>query len=436
VSDSGEGDRRPPSPWTRRGLIVAGLGAASGALVASSPELPLVEPRRRAVTADSVADAVGVCIHSGWRDTVYGDADRLRSALGDLGVRHVREDRTVGDEIQADTVRRIARATGIRWTFLTGSPTSEHTVEQYLADLSTELAPVIEALEGVNEWDQAGRPDWVAELRTRQERLWKASRGDRRLRSLPVLAPSVDGAVATQVGDLSRWCDLGNGHCYPNPAPPSAVQTNLARQVGAIAGSGKPVWFTETGYQNALGGSRDQWAQPISEEAVGIYQPRIVLENLLRGIPRAYTYELLDHAPDPERTDPELNYGLIRNDWTPKPSYVALQNLLALVDDPGPGRRPDRLDHTLTGGTPDLRQLLTQRRDGTFVLFLWRDVAVWDADSRAAVDVQPYEVVLGLPGARAVTVHRPSTSATPVRRATTASLTVPLDGQVVAVSIR
>ena len=46
-------------------------------------------PARRAY---DFVDSVGVCVHFGWRNTAYEDAyDEVKRALGDLGIRHLRQ---------------------------------------------------------------------------------------------------------------------------------------------------------------------------------------------------------------------------------------------------------------------------------------------------------------------------------------------------------
>lgn len=46
-------------------------------------------------------------------------------------------------------------------------------------------------------------------------------------------------------------------------------------------------------------------------------------------------YELVDDRNDPNLFDTEANYGLLRNNLTEKPSYVALRNIIALLIDRG-----------------------------------------------------------------------------------------------------
>jgi hypothetical protein len=171
-----------------------------------------------------------------------------------------------------------------------------------------------------------------------------------------------------------------------------------------VAGD-RPAWVTETGYHTDLVGRSDQ--PPVSEEVAGRYIPRQYLENFRRGIARTYVYELVDQrtgAPDGEQ-----NFGLVRSDFTPKPAHTALGHLIALFADPGPAFVPGRLDYELRGRDDRTRDLLVQRRDGTFLLAVWQEDSLWDTGTRAALDPPGLELVLDVDQPVATPVlHRPS----------------------------
>ncbi len=82
----------------------------------------------------------------------------------------------------------------------------------------------------------------------------------------------------------------------------------------------------------------------------------------------------------------EKHFGLFLADGTPKPSALAVHNLLSLLRDDGAASfTPGQLGYTLSGmpGTAD--DLLFQRSDGTFMLVLWDDANGWDPDSHQPV---------------------------------------------------
>jgi hypothetical protein len=116
-----------------------------------------------------------------------------------------------------------------------------------------------------------------------------------------------------------------------------------------------------------------------------VYIPRLFLDYFNAGIPKTYIYEFLDERPDPLRTDPEQNFGLLRSDYSEKPAYKTLQRLIALTGSTN-SAAPVPLAYSLTTGSGDVRQLLLQRDPKHLVLILWRDVQVWDRRARTPLD--------------------------------------------------
>ena len=256
--------------------------------------------------------------------------------------------------------------------------------------VKSDLGGAVDAVEGPNEFDMRGRPNWAAELREYQQRLYGAINADPSLAALPVIGPSIvhrDHQEA--LGDISGMLDYGNIHSYPYGEPP---ESNLSTQLGrAAANSGaRPVIATETGYHTAL--NWDGEHLPVSEDAMATYIPRLFLDYFSRGIPRTFSYELVDEKPDPAHAVRESNFGLLRNDWSPKPAFVALRNTISILADPGPAFAPESLDYSVGGSRAELHQVPLQKRDGSFYLALWRATSVWDPSAQAALD-PPSEAV-------------------------------------------
>ena len=114
--------------------------------------------------------------------------------------------------------------------------------------------------------------------------------------------------------------------------------------------------------------------------------PRAFLEHYRRGVSRTYSYELLDEFPDPGLTNRESNFGLLRNDLSKKPAFDAVANLIGILKDPGSSFAPGSLDYSLGGNVENLRQVLLQKRDGSFYLALWRASSVWDAVTQTTLN--------------------------------------------------
>lgn len=99
----------------------------------------------RATPADAFVDSIGVNIHLHYNDTIYGDFPKLKGALAEVGVRHVR-DGLVDSEWQPyfERVNELAAA-GIRFTFITDMKLDR------LVPVAEKVKGAIEAFEGPNE---------------------------------------------------------------------------------------------------------------------------------------------------------------------------------------------------------------------------------------------------------------------------------------------
>lgn len=335
----------------------------------------------QARSADSFVDSVGVNTHLYYNDTPYHQKfGAVRQRLLELGVRHIRENLVTDRPDQYERLRALAAA-GIRPTLILGDPGyGTAGLAELTSILRSELAQAVEAVEGPNEWDLRQGGNWMASLAPYQAQLYSAVKGDPQLSRLPVIGPSLGNT--TSVGsDVSGSLDFGNIHSYPNAEPP---EWNLSRHFGWASrmSASKPVMATETGYHHAF--NFDDGHRPISEAAEATYLPRLFLEYFRRGVTRTFTYELLDEFPDPGLNEAESNFGLLREDLSPKPSFIALRNLLSILAEPGASFTPGNLGYTIADSGEDLQQLLLQKSDGSFYLALWRPDSVWDHRSLRA----------------------------------------------------
>jgi hypothetical protein len=451
----------PPSPAVRsrrarlsRRAVGAGtvlltapamLGLATGPTSSSAaPQAPVQAPVQvaaaalpmvQAKPADSLVDSFGVAIHLPYLTTPYADTARVKQALTDLGVRHVRDNLNLSVPQAFPAMREIASA-GIRFNLIMGRPGSWQTPDKLVQAIATEFpSGVVESLEGANEYNlDENAVDWVLELRTHQQDLWNAANANPVTADLPVLAPALGMRTGfDQIADLGQYADYGNAHLYPGGRPPSNGIDELT-QLESIVVPGKPVMYTETGYHNAMNTTAGH--RPTPEGVVGSYAPRLLLEHYLRGTARMYSYELLDQRPDPEQVDHEARFGLLRNDFSPKPAYSAMKNLLGLVADPGPAFAPGRLAYTIDGATSDLRQVLVQKRSGEFVLLLWRDQSLYNPSTGETRTVPPRAMTVQLGERARIAVHQPSAGPGAVSNTAGTSVPLSLGGEVVALRIR
>ena len=389
---------------------LAGLllpGSASAAPVAATP-------------ADAFVESIGVNIHLHYNDTIYGDFPKLKGALKEVGVRHVR-DGLVDSKWQPyfDRVNELAAA-GIKFTFITSLPMER------LAPVAEKVKGAIEAFEGPNE---VNLNKWTVEnARNYQRDLWQTVKAGAFART-PVVALSVtDFKWAKELGDLSAWCDFGNVHPYPGGWEPengaSWMRANLESGIETARANGgaKPIQITETGYHSATVRGGDGGGHvPVSEQAAGIYLPRLFLHAYRSGIIRTFWYEFLNSRKSAD--DAEGNFGLFKNDGvTIKPTGRALKHMIGLLADSGPKFAPGSLDFTLSD--PKAQAVLLQKRNGEFWLALWLKTGLWD-DSRAygqkqEVDPKDAECTVTLAGNfAAVTAHEQPDAEMPQKRSIT-----------------
>jgi hypothetical protein len=408
------------------------LGAvALSALLPASASAAAVEAR----TAGSFLDSIGVNTHTYYDDTVYySEFGTIEQRLKELGVHHIRENLVPDRPDQYERLSRLATA-GVKSTLILGAPEDGASgLEELTEILGSDLRGSVDAVEGPNEYDLHGGPNWMPELAPYQSRLYSTIKSSSVLSSLPVVGPSL-GNTNSDGSDVSGSLDYGNIHSYPNGESPEDNVSRLLATATEMSGS-KPVMATETGYHTAVNWSGDH--NPVSEAAQATYTPRLFLEYFRRGIARTFSYELVDEFPNPGRDESESNFGLLRNDLSPKPAFTALRNLTAILADSGAGFAPGKLDYTVSGNDDDLHQLLLQKSDGSYYLALWRASSVWDVDSGTPLSPASGAVKLSFSQSLAsAEEYAPNSSSAPLRSlaAGDAPLTVNVGSQVVIVKL-
>lgn len=378
------------------------LGTASLILAAGA--------QARTVTtasSESFRNSIGVNTHIVYFDTPYSDWSRIVSELQSLGVTHLRDGVYANpapswhdwNQRYYDDVE-YAAAHGLKFDFGMGEPGFRAgTLDQLAKVVSGPLRNAVEGLEAPNEFDHFGAVrNWSQALATYDRALYEAVKHNASLRSLPVIGPSLMGAKSpAELGNQAKWLDLGNIHPYTGGQAPTATHTESELARAARVAPGKRVWATEAGFNNALRApvtAADQ--PPVSEHAGAIYTLQTVLDNYKSGIARTYLYELIDESADPGNAAPEEHYGLLRSNFTPKPAFTALKNLLELVGSGAPSGAAKPPTVRLTGSS-DVNELELEHSDGTVSLVLWRSDSVWSTTRRRSLNVRPVGVRVALP---------------------------------------
>ncbi len=369
-----------------RELILFFLSVLAPVMVVSSSAAEAEKAR----SADAFVDFVGVNTHVGYSDTTYADYEGiLKPRLLELGVRHIRD-----GTFNAEVLRKYLDLGkhDIKLLLITDS--------KRVVEKTHSLGPMLFAIEGVTEPDTR-REEWVVRTQHEQRKLYEAVKSDATTKDLPVVVSSLANLRDSpgKLGDLSPFLDFGNMHPYAAGNPPSrhwgwglSMERAIA-EARKVSGD-KPILVTECGYHNRV---ENQGHPGVTEAAEAKYLSRLMFVYFNRGMTKAYKYELLDLKPDPDGSDMERHFGLVRANGTPKPSFYALKNLLHLLSDPGPAPQTGSLAFELSGATTNLYHTLLQKRDGTFWLALFIEAVSYDSKARRDLKVSAQSVALKLP---------------------------------------
>ncbi len=416
-------------------VVRIALLSASALTAASASAAP-----EAALRANDFVDSVCVATHWSYPDTPYGARfAEVKQLLVASHIRHCRDglDPKLHQLAQAGITCTVVTNTDSPSPVAGAAATSTDQIRDALKAFNAVAPPAIDSVEAPNEPDlfwfgnvngiktptrtykgqpfPAGAVAFVRDLRA-------SLRADPATAPLPFIGIALGSTLApgdaNPLGDareLSGLVDWGNFHpyCGGNPFSPNYffdydsithyyLNTNYPSNnldwLIPIAqkpyGGTQPLAATETGYSTNAGS--------ISLALHGKYMPRLFLEYFRRGIKRTCSYELVDEHDN--LGDRESNFGLLKFDLTPKPAYLGVQSLLALLDDRDAGFTPGTLDYTMTvqptvatvrGRTvtydhPEfVHHLLLQKGDGRFDLVVWHEIGDADTSVTPMVELSP-----------------------------------------------
>lgn len=237
---------------------------------------------------------------------------------------------------------------------------------EFLADIAGVLAPYVDVWVPWNEpnFDLQWAPPHDAALYVRIQKAAYTAIKSQDPTALVSSAPIVGTATgsATPAWDyldamyrngIKGYADIIGYNFYPRQAPEAVVfdtqgrpaswalssQTYLRRLVDRYD-PGRPIWIQETGHSTCV---RCNASAPnaVSEAQQADYLVRMYAyrRRYLQGVTdRIFWYNARDLSTDP--TDWYGTAGLLRYDWSPKPAWGALSQLLVQVPDPPAGTAP------------------------------------------------------------------------------------------------
>jgi hypothetical protein len=401
----------------------------------TSTKLPSSTVGPQAKSADSLVDAFGVNVHMNATRGRYGDVTAVVNKLTQLNARHVRDVLYINSPKEYAALNTLA-SNGIKSDLVLGRPDNAGGTPQQLVDLvATTVRPATELVEGANEWDLQNDPGtWYVNLRNHQKTIYNLIKSNPATKSIPVLMPALGKYSGWDLlGSMTSMADYGNAHIYPGGRVPTFLLDSTVAKLKVSSGN-MPIMTTEAGFTDAMNNTSTHLPTP--QDVEGVYAPRLLLEHYIRGEAREYQYELIDERDNPALDDKEAHFGLLNYDWSPKPEYTALSNMLGLLVDKGASFGTGKLDYQLTGSTTGVKQLLLQKRDGTFYLLLWRDASIYDPIAKNRLPVTNQNVTVTLPGTASASVYRPSVQSGAVQSAkSTSTVNVSLGADVQMIKI-
>ena len=354
---------------------------------------------QRAQQADQFVDSVGINTHITYSNTAYASQwGTVLTYLKDLHIRHVRDGFypwAAGDEYY--TKHQQIHSLGIDCDYVT-SPSAIPTADQ--VELVKSNAGDMGYLEAPNEMDDQKGSNWVSVLQNDLPALYTAGSANQ----VPVFGPSlVKQASYGQLGDVSASMDYNNLHVYfggRNPGTPGWGSGDAEHHSygsipwwmdnAQIDGPDVPSVATETGYL----AQSDVTPYTLPQNVEAKYVQRSILEMFNGGVKKSYFYELLDEVSSP-------GYGLVDSNMKPKLAFVAVRNLMMLLEDPGASFQPGAVTYSLTGASSTVHQLLLQKRNGAFYLVLWIEASGYDEATNTVTPVASQNVTLNLTNATA-----------------------------------
>jgi hypothetical protein len=396
------------------------LSVFAALLLLLTPVASAAFESERAQDAQTFVDSIGVNTHINYFNRLYGNFDILKQRLEESGIRHVRD----GAVLQNDAYNRVLYG---RWKALANfgvkfdmcfdprGSIKEPSPEQ-ISKLLDLTGGSVESIEGPNELDISKKPGWIDIAHNYQQALFTAGKQVSAASGLKFVGPSMAFVKNGQrVGDISDVVTHGNLHTYAAGGMPDGLYEKQAQQAAAMYGQ-RPLIVTETGYHNAMNNRGSQ--PPISEAAAAKYIPRLFFQSFNAGIEKTYLYEFLDEGDDPGQTNQEFHFGLVRYDGTPKPAFVAIQNLIAILRDSSNGpAASSTLSYQVSGTTQNLAHTMLRKRNGAYYLVIWQEVPSYDTKTQTDLVVPTEHESISFPKPfRQVSLYDPMKGAAPIHK--------------------
>jgi hypothetical protein len=387
-------------------------------------------PLRTATDTGAFINSFGVVTHleQGWQ---YEDAARTVSVLKELGITQVR-DGFVGVGSPGRGALEYAAQQGVKFTFNIHPGWSIPTVIAQLEAWVARFPGSVMAIEGpneVNNWPVAYQGKTGIEgAQAFQRDLYAAVNASSALKDIPVI-----GVTSWPV--FQNDSDIGNIHAYEREGDflTQNIKTALADE--NTFNPGKTVWMTEAGYHTRVGSN---YHEGVSEAVQAKMIPSLFLSAFEQGIAKTFAYQLANQYPDPNTQ--ESYFGLVNQNWTPKPAFTALKNTIAILKQGESGQHAaaGSLGYDLQGLPATAHHKLFRSDNGDWIVAVWNEPDIWNEHTNTEIQNPTSLVSLKLdqthPG---LTLFDPLTGTAAIQSATNANaLTFTLDDHPIFIKIQ
>jgi hypothetical protein len=417
----------------------AGPLAQNVGISMSSGADSVVPTAQKAASADAFVDSIGVNTHFTFTDQVYyTNYPTVKSLLIASGIRHMRDGLFTPTSFYPQRLNELAAA-GVKSILFTSPDDSDADVRSFAAS----VAGSVEAYEGPNELDNT-TGTFASSLLSYVPHVVQLLHSTPSAAELPFIAPSFASYNSfSVVRGISSYINYGNMHNYYGGYNPGTtgwgdpgIGGNYASMSYAVAhaklvSGSAPIISTETGYCDGNAPN----ASPVPQAIAVRYMPRLLLAQFQAGITRTYIFELADEPG----TGTFTTCGLLTSGAVAKPQYSAVKNLITMMSDKGSDFTPGSLSYGISGQTADTRQVLLEKRDGTFYLVLWQEVQGSTPGSNTVASITPQNIHIAFNASHTVTRYaltdQGSIPAQGVAQ-TTNALDFPVDDHVTILQIR
>lgn len=381
--------------WLSRSSFVRLIGIAAVSVVVTTGTTTFAQTTIQGKAAQKFVDSLGVSTHLDYNVTKpYGNYPVINSKLQALGILHFRNEITDTSDSSFVNELNVVGGLGLNLLGIIGDngnsypPPGTKLSASSVIPMIHNLEPTIEAVEEPNEPDGGLVYNGVAfpqgAVNYAQD-LWNIVKGSSLTSNLPVVGLSeANAADFPQLSAITspplNYASTGNMHAYQGGNVGDYNLTAWYIPYSQGYSGTLPLWTTEMGYHNYTKYLGNGEQQGVSQRAGAIYLPIAFFAGFNQGVVHTFSYEFIDETDDPNLTSGtgEGHYGLLNHDFTPKPAYTTLQNLISILKEPGQQNfQAGSLTVTFSGAPSTMGYTLLEKSTGIYCLALWNDVSVY-----------------------------------------------------------